>query len=187
VILEPGIAARRSELSADKQALLERRMLGALKTSKKALHIPRRAESRKAPLPFARQRPWFFSQLESNSPLYYLPIAVRLSGWLDRDALERSLSAIVEHSKVMLAPVPCGIMSVLSGGNGGESGVISIVQKLVPGVVDVTENTAGPAIMATGDVALIVQGLEIPSLIICKYKAQVMNRSVATSFDWIVN
>jgi len=41
--------------------------------------------------------------------------------------------------------------------------------------------------MATGDVALIVQELEISSLIICKYKAPVMNRSVATSFDWIVN
>src|SRR5262245_19540973 len=47
------------------------------------------------PLSFAQQRLWFFSQLEPNSALYNIPTALRLTGLLDVDALEKSLNAIL--------------------------------------------------------------------------------------------
>ncbi|HEY0602658.1 MAG TPA: amino acid adenylation domain-containing protein, partial [Herpetosiphonaceae bacterium] len=49
------------------------------------------------PLSFAQQRLWFLHQLEPDSPLYNMPIAVRLQGTLSREALTDSLDAIVER------------------------------------------------------------------------------------------
>jgi len=101
--VETGIAARRPELSAAKQALLEQRLRGALKAANKPPRIARRLESGRAPLSFAQQRLWFFSQLEPNSPLYNLPTVVRLRGRLYRGALEKALTAIVARHEALRA------------------------------------------------------------------------------------
>ncbi|RMF30995.1 MAG: non-ribosomal peptide synthetase, partial [Chloroflexi bacterium] len=53
------------------------------------------------PLSFAQQRLWFLDQLEPGNLLYNLPLAVRLSGRLDVEALERSLSEIVRRHEVL--------------------------------------------------------------------------------------
>ena len=51
-----------------------------------------------APLSFAQQRIWFIDRLEGGSAQYHLPIAIRLSGALDRDALQRAFDAmLVRH------------------------------------------------------------------------------------------
>ncbi|MDN0201205.1 non-ribosomal peptide synthetase, partial [Streptomyces sp. S.PNR 29] len=47
------------------------------------------------PLSYAQQRLWFLHQLEGPSPTYNVPLALRLSGDLDRDALESSLADLV--------------------------------------------------------------------------------------------
>ncbi|MBJ6766268.1 hypothetical protein JGU66_36450, partial [Myxococcaceae bacterium JPH2] len=47
------------------------------------------------PLSFAQQRLWFLDQLEPGSAFYNVPVAVRLSGALDVEALERSFEALV--------------------------------------------------------------------------------------------
>jgi amino acid adenylation domain-containing protein len=49
------------------------------------------------PLSFAQQRLWFLDQLNPGSSAYNVPLAVRLNGRLDIDALERSVSAIVSR------------------------------------------------------------------------------------------
>jgi amino acid adenylation domain-containing protein/FkbM family methyltransferase len=56
--------------------------------------VPRGAE---LPLSFAQQRIWFFDRLEPGTPLYNIPLAVRLEGILDAAALAASLAEIVQR------------------------------------------------------------------------------------------
>jgi amino acid adenylation domain-containing protein len=62
----------------------------------------RRADrSRSLPLSFAQQRLWFINQLEPESTLYNMPVAMRLEGELDVAALERSLQEIVRRHEAL--------------------------------------------------------------------------------------
>ncbi|PSB59548.1 non-ribosomal peptide synthetase [Chamaesiphon polymorphus] len=49
------------------------------------------------PLSFAQQRLWFLQQLDPQSTAYHIPIALRLQGNLDVNALQQSLQAIVQR------------------------------------------------------------------------------------------
>jgi hypothetical protein len=53
------------------------------------------------PLSFAQQRLWFLDQLEPGSPSYNMPLAVRLTGALRVEVLERTLSEIVRRHEVL--------------------------------------------------------------------------------------
>jgi amino acid adenylation domain-containing protein len=53
------------------------------------------------PLSFAQQRLWFLDQLAPGNLFYNIPIAVRLEGTLDVQALERSLNEIVRRHEVL--------------------------------------------------------------------------------------
>ena len=53
------------------------------------------------PLSFAQQRLWFIDRLTPGSPLYNMPMAVRLDGVLNLDALERTLREIVRRHEVL--------------------------------------------------------------------------------------
>ncbi|MBV9791906.1 MAG: amino acid adenylation domain-containing protein, partial [Chloroflexi bacterium] len=63
------------------------------------LPVPR--DGRRLPLSFAQQRLWFLDQLDPGSTVYAIPCIVRLRGRLDRAALERSLSTIIERHEVL--------------------------------------------------------------------------------------
>ena len=51
----------------------------------------------KLPLSFAQQRLWFLDQLEPDSALYSIPLAVRLTGALNLAAFEQTLSEIMRR------------------------------------------------------------------------------------------
>jgi acyl carrier protein len=61
------------------------------------------------PLSFAQQRLWFIDQLEPQSSLYNLPMALRLGGVLDVVALQQALNAIVERHEALRTTFACDV------------------------------------------------------------------------------
>jgi amino acid adenylation domain-containing protein len=58
------------------------------------------------PLSFAQQRLWFIDQLEPGNPAYNVPIAIRLTGWLNIPALEETFGEIARRHKVLRTIFP---------------------------------------------------------------------------------
>ncbi|MFY7778714.1 MAG: condensation domain-containing protein, partial [Elstera sp.] len=63
--------------------------------------LPRGGEE--APLSFAQERLWFLTQLDGAGEAYHLPLIVKLSGPLDREALARALGIIVDRHEPLRA------------------------------------------------------------------------------------
>jgi amino acid adenylation domain-containing protein len=88
---------RRSQLSAAKRALLERRLAGLSAEAADGQAIPRLPLSGRAPLSFAQQRLWFLDRLEPGLFAYNIPAAVRLAGRLEAPVLEWCFNEIVRR------------------------------------------------------------------------------------------
>jgi amino acid adenylation domain-containing protein len=88
-------------LSDAKRALRERRLRGEGAGGVKAPVIPPRPADAPVPLSFAQQRLWFFHQLEPASPLYNMPLALRLRGPLEPAALREAIAAIVRRHEIL--------------------------------------------------------------------------------------
>jgi amino acid adenylation domain-containing protein len=69
------------------------------------------SRAQRLPLSFAQQRLWFLDQLEPGSPLYNVSVAVRLSGQLNREALQLTLDEIVRRHESLRTTF------ALNGGN----------------------------------------------------------------------
>jgi amino acid adenylation domain-containing protein len=63
--------------------------------------IPRIERSGPLPLSYAQQRLWFIDQMEPGSALYNIPLAGKVSGGLDKHALQQSLDEIVRRHEVL--------------------------------------------------------------------------------------
>lgn len=64
------------------------------------------AGERLLPLSFAQQRFWFLDQLEPNSPLYNIPVALHLTGGLDAGALHHSIDTLVARHESLRTTFP---------------------------------------------------------------------------------
>jgi amino acid adenylation domain-containing protein len=63
--------------------------------------IPRREIFSPCPLSFGQERLWFLNQLEPENPVYNEPSAIRLSGLLDLEALEKTLNHVIARHEVL--------------------------------------------------------------------------------------
>ncbi|MGZ9172716.1 MAG: non-ribosomal peptide synthetase, partial [Candidatus Binatia bacterium] len=75
------------------------------------VNMPRRASRELAPLSFAQQRRWFLNQLEPESPAYNEARVLRLTGYLNVEALEKSFNYIIARHEVLRTTI------VLADGN----------------------------------------------------------------------
>ena len=79
-------------------ARVEARRIGANPAVSPLLPVPRQGD---LPLSFAQQRLWFIDQLEPGSPLYNLPLALRVEGPLQPAVLQRCLGEIVRRHEAL--------------------------------------------------------------------------------------
>jgi Condensation domain len=98
-VSEDALAARLAELSPEARAALKRRLArrraGAGDVTAGA--IPRRAPDEPVPISFAQWRLWFLEQLRPGTNAWNTPVAVRLHGPLDIEALRHSLQLLVQR------------------------------------------------------------------------------------------
>jgi len=106
----------RDEGSPDRNALLRARLRGEAHLQT----IPPRPPG-PAPLSFGQERLWFLYQLEPNSPAYNRPLALRLQGALDKTALERSLTVILQRHEALRMRVTTGAVPALESVDTGVS------------------------------------------------------------------
>ncbi|HEU5380545.1 MAG TPA: amino acid adenylation domain-containing protein [Ktedonobacteraceae bacterium] len=92
---------RLKNLSAAKRELLLKAIQAKKPSVGKAERIPRRTSQESAPLSFSQQRMWFLQQWEPGSPLYNIPMALRLSGKLDRVALKQAFEEIIKRHDIL--------------------------------------------------------------------------------------
>ncbi|UQV46664.1 amino acid adenylation domain-containing protein [Janthinobacterium lividum] len=90
------------EYSADKRRqLLALAKAANLKRQATQTITPVGRDGTPFPLSFTQQRLWFLAQMEGVSQAYHIPGAVRLTGALDRVALERTLDRIVARHEAL--------------------------------------------------------------------------------------
>ncbi|WP_030513341.1 non-ribosomal peptide synthetase [Nocardia sp. NRRL WC-3656] len=106
------------------------------------------ARGERIPLSPAQQRMWVINQLDPQSPAYNIPLAIRLTGDLDVDALRQAVADVVERHEVLRTRYP-------AGGPGGlpYQEILSVREALPEGLP--VEATAEPidriaALMETG-------------------------------------
>ena len=129
------INKRIADLSPEKRALLEQRLLQSRAGQSPAAAIGRRHLSGPCPLYFSQERLWFLDQLEPGLSTYNVASATLLRGPLNVQALETALREIVRRQgslRTVIAPVDGQPMQVVSPDTAFALPVTSL-QHLPPG------------------------------------------------------
>ncbi|NME81503.1 non-ribosomal peptide synthetase, partial [Rhodococcus sp. 105337] len=98
-------------------------LAGLLESSSFAGRVPLVAGTRPAqiPLSLAQQRMWFLNRLDPGSAVNNIPVAIRLSGSLDVDALQAAVSDVVARHESLRTVYPevdgVGFQKVLGAGD----------------------------------------------------------------------
>jgi amino acid adenylation domain-containing protein len=100
------LSERLAALSPERRRLLELRLRKSGLTLPVVAQIPRRAGAGPSPLSFAQERLWFLDQFEPESPVYNVALAFRLSGALNVQGLEQSLSKVVSRHEALRTIFP---------------------------------------------------------------------------------
>jgi amino acid adenylation domain-containing protein len=90
------------------------------------------------PLSFAQRRLWLIDQLAPGSPMYHMPLVLRVEGPLDPAVLARSLSAVVRRHEALRT-----VFTVLEGERPGGTPV-QVVRPAVPFVLPVVDLSGLP-------------------------------------------
>ncbi|MBW4508479.1 MAG: amino acid adenylation domain-containing protein [Scytonematopsis contorta HA4267-MV1] len=125
-----NVSQRIANLSPEKLALLEQRLIKKGGSATKKQRISKRPASEACPLSFSQQRLWFVNQLDPDSP-FNISIAVRLSGILNVEALQQALNAIVarhESLRTTFVSVDESPIQVISEGQSVEIKIIDLSQ-----------------------------------------------------------
>lgn len=72
-----------------------------LRTSAYNMEFQADGEVAKLPLSRAQRRLWFIDQVDSGNPAYHIVLTVKLTGSLDRNALNRSLQVILDRHETL--------------------------------------------------------------------------------------
>ena len=97
--------SKNSALAAARRKLLTR-LLEKSGTDRSAGRAPAEPARGEGALSFAQERLWFLDQLHPDSPVYNISRALRLTGRLDADALERAVNEIVRRHEILRATFP---------------------------------------------------------------------------------
>ena len=119
-----NLSERIAALTPEQHALLAVR-LKSLGGALEHAPIPRRAPADSVPLSFAQQRLWFLHRLEPGSAAYHIPLAVRLTGFLDRLALEHALQALVTRHEALRT-------TILDGDGGPLQMIVPALRVVLP-------------------------------------------------------
>ncbi|AFZ23806.1 non-ribosomal peptide synthase [Cylindrospermum stagnale PCC 7417] len=95
------ISQRIAALSPEQRALFELRLKKKSLNYVKTQSIPKRKDPNFLPLSFHQQVLWFLHQLDPDSPVYNIPVAILLEGVVNVKALEQSLNQIRQRHEVL--------------------------------------------------------------------------------------
>jgi Condensation domain len=95
------VSQRIGGLSPEKRALFELQLMKKAACAPNEQAIARRGTSDPCPLSFAQQRLWFLDQLEPDSPVYKIGKAVRITGRLDLEALQKTIDAVIARHEAL--------------------------------------------------------------------------------------
>ncbi|ASS75460.1 hypothetical protein CIG75_11050 [Tumebacillus algifaecis] len=91
---------RRTNLSADKRALLEKRLRGEIKTPA-ATGIAKREPAATAALSFAQARLWFLDRFQPGNHIYNIPSIIKMQGNLKLEVLTQSINDIIARHEAL--------------------------------------------------------------------------------------